>query len=139
MTNNTNPLAVFDTESQSERGAWLHLVTPGTDELAYADDARKKPLRIKLKGPESDTWATFQRKVMQQQDGKKDKRSVDEIKREDARLMARMTLAVENIPGVDMADKETITSMYENYRDIRVQALTFVLHRENFIGTGANG
>ena len=129
-----NILSVFDTEAQSEQGAWLHLVTPGTDELAYADDARKKPLRIKLKGPESDTWTAFQRKVMQQQDSKKDKRSVDEMKREDARLMARMTLAVENIPGVDMADKETVISMYENYRDIRVQALTFVLQRENFIG-----
>ena len=69
-----NILSVFDTEAQSEQGAWLHLVTPGTDELAYADDARKKPLRIKLKGPESDTWTAFQRKVMQQQDGKKDKR-----------------------------------------------------------------
>ena len=132
-----NILSVFDTEAQSEQGAWLHLVTPGTDEPAYADDARKKPLRIKLKGPESDTWTTFQRKIMQQQDGKKDKRSVDEMKREDARLMARMTLAVENIPGVDMADKETVISMYENYRDIRVQALTFVLQRENFIGKPA--
>ena len=129
-----NILSVFDTEAQSEQGAWLHLVTPDTDELAYADDARKKPLRIKLKGPESDTWTTFQRKVMQQRDDKKDKRTVDEMKREDARLMARMTLAVENIPGVDMVDKETVISMYENYRDIRVQALTFVLQRENFIG-----
>ena len=132
-----NILSVFDTEAQSEQGAWLHLTLPGTDDLAFADKQRKSPLRIKLKGPESDTWTGFQRRVMQSDD-KKDKRTPEEIKLSDSRLMARMTLDVENIPGVTMDDKESVVQMYANYRDIRMQTLTFVLRRENFIGSPVN-
>lgn len=132
----TNILALFDTESKSEDGAWLHLTVPGTDELAYADVARKKPLRIKLKGPDSDIWTAFQRKAFAKANDK-DKRTNQEIAREDARLFARMTVAVENVPGYDKPDADLV-EMYLKYKDIRVQALTFVMKRENFIGTPEN-
>ena len=130
--NTKNILSAFDTEAMCEDGEWMHLVVPGTGERAYADPDKKKPLRIKLKGPESDTWTTFFRKARQVA-GEKDTRTNDEVKLSDSRLMARMTLAVENIPGVDKSDKESIVSMYRNYQDIRSQALDFISKRENFI------
>jgi hypothetical protein len=134
----TNILSIFDTEAASETGAWLHLSVPGSDgELAYADADKKNPLRIKLKGPESDTWVAFFRKAAQQ-DNKKDKRTAQEVRLDDSKLMARMTLEVENIPGADATDRESLIRMYMDYRDIRLQALSFVMNRENFIGMPAN-
>lgn len=129
-----NVLSVFDTEAASEAGSWLHLVKPGTGgEHAYADKDRKKPLRLKLKGPDSDTWTAFQRKAMRQS-GKKDSRTHKEVAEEDAQLFARMTLEVENIPGYENPDHEKLVEMYLNYKDIRIQALQYVMDQENFTG-----
>lgn len=128
----SNILNQFDTESVSERGEWLHLAVPGTEEHAYLDDEQEKPLRIKLKGPDSDTWTAFQRKALRA-DNKKDKRTTKEIAKEDAQLFARMTLEVENIPEYENPDREQLVEMYTKYKDIRIQALTFVINRENFI------
>lgn len=131
-----NILKQFDTESVSESGEWLHLTIPGTDEHAYADEEQQKPLRIKLKGPDSNTWTSFQRKALRS-DNKKDNRTPKEVSKEDAQLFARMTLEVENISDDEIdyseADKEQLVQMYLKYKDIRIQALTFVINRENFI------
>ena len=128
----SNILTMFDTESASESGSWLHLTKPGTDgDLAYADKVTDKPLRIKLKGPDSGTWTAFQRKAMRAS-GKKDDRTAKEIAREDAKLFARMTLETENIPGYEKADEAALVEMYLKYKDIRMQALKWVMQKENF-------
>jgi len=129
----TNILQMFDTESASESGSWLHLTKPGTDgDLAYAEKGNTdKPLRIKLKGPDSGTWTAFQRKAMKGS-GKKDTRTAKEIAREDANLFARMTLETENIPGFEVVDENVIFDMYFKYKDIRMQALRWVMNQENF-------
>jgi hypothetical protein len=129
----SNILQMFDTESASETGSWLHLAKPGTDgDLAYAGKGTDKPLRIKLKGPDSGTWTAFQRKAMKGS-GKKDTRTAKEIAREDANLFARMTLETENIPGYQDADEAALIHMFFKYKDIRVQSLRWVLNQENFI------
>jgi len=111
----------------------LHLAKPGTDgDLAYAGKGTDKPLRIKLKGPDSGTWTAFQRKAMKGS-GKKDTRTAKEIAREDANLFARMTLETENIPGYQDADEAALIDMFFKYKDIRVQSLRWVLNQENFI------
>ena len=128
----SNILQMFDTESASESGSWLHLTKPGTDgELAYADKSTDKPLRIKLKGPDSGTWTALQRKAMKDS-GKKDTRTAKEIAREDANLFARMTLETENIPGYEGADEAALIDMFIKYKDIRMQALRWVMNQENF-------
>ena len=128
----TNILQMFDTESASETGSWLHLTKPGTDgDLAYADKGTTKPLRIKLKGPDSGTWTSFQRKAIKAS-GKKDSRTSKEIAREDANLFSRMTLETENIPGYEGADEAALIDMYVKYKDIRIQALKWVMNQENF-------
>ena len=130
--NTSNILEMFDTESASETGSWLHLTKPGTDgDLAYADKSTDKPLRIKLKGPDSGTWTSFQRKAMKAS-GKKDSRTSKEIAREDANLFSRMTLETENIPGYEGADEAALIDMYVKYKDIRIQALKWVMNQENF-------
>ena len=130
---NTNILQMFDTESASESGSWLHLTKPGSDgDLAYAEKGNTdKPLRIKLKGPDSGTWTAFQRKAMKGS-GKKDTRTAKEIAREDANLFARMTLETENIPGYEGADEAALIDMFIKYKDIRMQALRWVMNQENF-------
>ena len=132
----TNILQMFDTESASESGSWLHLTKPGTDgDLAYADKGTSKPLRIKLKGPDSGTWTSFQRKAMKAS-GKKDSRTSKEIAREDANLFSRMTLETENIPGYESAAEAALIDMYIKYKDIRIQALKWVMNQENFTQPG---
>lgn len=130
----TNILKMFDTVSSSEEGSWLHLNVPGTEEKAYADgDKQKKPLRIKLKGPDSDAWTVFQRKAMKSQG--KEKSHEDTIL-EDSKLFAKMTLAFENIPSdsgqsLELTQENAI-KLYMNYKDIRIQALRFVMDASHF-------
>lgn len=128
-----NVLQQFDTVSASEEGAWLHLTIPGSDEKAYLDEAQEKPLRIKLKGPDSDTWTAFQRKAMR---AKQNDKSVDETTNEDAKLFSKMTVSWENIPD-DNGDEleftaENAIKIYRKYKDIRIQALRFVMDQANF-------
>lgn len=126
----TNILKQFDTVSASEEGAWLHLRSPGTDERVY--NGKNKPLRIKLKGPDCDAWTSFQRKAMKGQ-GKKDDRSLEDVALEDSKLFAKMTLAWENMPAeVGECNYENAIKLYLNYKDIRMQALRFVVAQENF-------
>ena len=129
-----NILKAFDTVSSSESGAWLHLVMPGTEEKAYADgDKQKKPMRIQLKGPDADAWTAFQRKALKNQS--KEKSHEDAIL-DDAKLFAKMTLGFENIPdgkdGELAFTFESALKLYLNYKDIRMQALKFVMAQENF-------
>jgi hypothetical protein len=126
----TNILKQFDTVSASEEGAWLHLCSPGTGERVY--NGKNKPLRIKLKGPDCDAWTSFQRKAMKGQ-GKKDDRSLEDVALEDSKLFAKMTLAWENMPAeVGECNYENAIKLYLNYKDIRMQALRFVVAQENF-------
>ena len=132
----TNILNMFDTEKSSEDGAWLHLTVPGTDEKAYADgDKQKKPMRIKLKGPDSNHWTSFQRKALKTDNKSK---SHDDTVTEDSKLFAKMSLEFDNIPNNDGSGKlefsfENAMKLYMNYKDIRMQALRFVMSQENFI------
>lgn len=127
-----NILQQFDTVKASEEGAWLHLCAPGTDEKVYTDKANKKPLRIKLKGPDCDVWTAFQRKAMQAQ-SKKDSRSPEDVAYEDSKLFAKMTVAWENMPAeIGECSYENGIKLYSTYKDIRMQALRFVMSQENF-------
>lgn len=131
----TNILKMFDTVSSSEQGAWLHLTIPGSEEKAYLDgEKKKKPIRILLKGPDSDVWTAFQRKAMKSQAKEK---SHEDTVLEDAKLFAKMTLGFDNIPDdngkpIELTQESAI-KLYMNYKDIRMQALRFVMSQENFI------
>lgn len=127
----SNILEIFDTESQSEAGSWLHLNTPGKYGVpAYADpDTKALPLRIKVRGPESDIWQGFRRKAMQMG---KDNRTLEEVKRDDSKILARMTLDIENFPGFDNT-KEDLVRLYLGYQDVRRQVLLHILEGEHFL------
>lgn len=130
-----NVLKQFDTVKTSEEGAWMHLVAPGTDDKVYLDDEQKQPVRIKLKGPDSPMWVNFQRKAIRSD--KKDNRSVEDVAVEDSKLFAKMTLDFENIPnddgkGTQTFSREAAIQLYLKYKDIRMQALRFVVSQENF-------
>jgi hypothetical protein len=137
MTMN-NLLQMFDTVSSSEKGAWLHLTIPGSQEKAYTDGKKqKKPMRIMLKGPDSDEWTAFQRKAMKTQGGEsKWLKSHEDTILEDSKLFAKMTIAFDNIPNADGGvlafTFESAVKLYMNYKDIRIQALRFVMSQENF-------
>lgn len=147
----TFKLSIFDTVAQSSEGAWLHLTVPGSRNYAYLDghlENPKKPLRIHLKGADSDTYAKEiqrinrkERKAEMQQRGKIKEKSLEEIVLEWAELFAKMTLGWENIPDDDGKPLpftfENAVKLYISYKDIRVQAGLFIDTQENFIKTSA--
>lgn len=121
-------LSLFDTEKASESGAWLHLKLP-TGGLAYLDgDAKKKPLRIRLKGPDSPEWQSYIRKA---------RKSTEEMTPEDeskseSELYASMTLELQNIPGYTGENARPLTEMYSKHLDIRRQCTQFLFDRQAF-------
>ena len=130
-------LDLLDTEAQSESGAWLHLTKPGTTkQRLYLDDDPDKPVRIKTKGPDSETWTSFMRKSAKEKADSADKSSA-EVAMEDARILARMTLAWENLPVGDNGepapfDRDTAVEVYRKYKDMRMQLIHHILDREAF-------
>jgi len=130
-------LDIFDTESASARGSWLHLKHPVTGALMFIDAEQKKPLKIKLKGPDSNEWILFMRQ------GRKDSASdvvdLDAEKDRDAKAYASLTLDMQNIPGVDKNNPDSVTAMYRSHKDIREQAFVHIVNRENFTGAPENG
>lgn len=133
MSNNI--LKMFDTVAASEEGAWLHLNVPASEEKAYLDGSkRKKPLRLKLQGPDSNVWVSFIRKASRA--GAKSE-SIEDTDLHDAKLLAKMTLGWENIPdneGKELAfSYEAAVKLYRDYKDLRVQALKHIGNQEAFI------
>lgn len=118
----TDFLDIFDTESLSETGAWLHFEKPDGSGLAYHKD---KPVRVKLKGPDAPEWQLFLREAQKS----KDDESPEEERKREARLFASMTISNE-VPGFEKGDKNY--DMYYKYRDFRRQATTFLLKRRDF-------
>ena len=137
----TNVLQMFDTVKLSEDGAWLHLNVPCSNQKAYADKEKKKPLRIKMKGPDCNKWSEFKLKSQRAKPGKNGKveeKSISEIALDDAKLLASLALEFQNIP--DASGKSELPCTYENaiklyldYKDIRVQALSMLFDQENFM------
>lgn len=137
----SNILEQFNTVKLSEDGAWLHLNTPCSNKKAYADKDNKKPLRIKMKGPDCNKWSEFKLKSQRakpEKNGKPVEKTVSEISLDDAKLLASLALEFENIP--DGSGKGDLTCTYENavklyldYKDIRVQALSMLFDQERFM------
>ncbi|HEY7885454.1 MAG TPA: hypothetical protein VIC08_10950, partial [Cellvibrionaceae bacterium] len=138
----TNFLSVLDTEAASESGDWLHIENPATGDPMYwenppkgakLDTEGRAPVRIKLKGPDSDTWQSFTRKAMKEMSKANAKgsgiydRSGDEIRREDSQLYAKMSLDWENIPSDDGQEilpftRDNAIAFFMKYKDARHQA-----------------
>lgn len=137
----TNILQMFDTVKLSEDGAWLHLNVPCSNEKAYADKDKKKPLRIKIKGPDCNKWSEYKIKAQRakpNKNGKVAEKTVAEIALDDSKVVAALTLGFENIP--DSSGKADLVCSYENalklyldYKDIRIQMLNMLFEQENFM------
>jgi hypothetical protein len=100
-----------------------------TEEKLYFDDDKKKPVRIKVMGPDSDPWTAFARKHQNQSKMK----SNDDVELEEAKLYAKMTIAWENIPKeAGECTHENALKLYKKYKGVRVQITQFVVDRSNF-------
>jgi hypothetical protein len=134
-------LSVFDTVSQANNGASLHLLVPGSRQPAYLDADNKnpkKPLKITLLGMDSDTYA----KHLQEKARARRKKGNDDLDLEQAiddacELYAKLTTGWENIPDKDgnpmPFNFENAVSLYKQFKDIRVQVGNFIAEQENFI------
>ena len=132
MTN----LAIFDTKSKAEKGAWLHLENPETGDLMFADEEQTKPMRIKLLGANSDKFEKIKMAAMRKARNKKKVKLSDseELKAavlEVSEMYAKMTLETENLSDKPFTHEETI-QMYIQYLDIRKQVGQFIGSDENF-------
>ena len=134
-------LSMFDSVSQANEGAELHLCLPASDELAYNDG---KPLTITLRGSDSDVFALEMQRRLQlsaknQKKGKEDEEiDIKKATRESCRFLAKMTIGWAGIPSADgkkllpfsEAEAEVL---YLKYKDIRLQVDKFIGSRVNFI------
>ena len=136
----TNILNMFDTVKLSEDGSWLHLVSPGDKEKVFADgEKKKKPLRIKLKGPDSDAWTCYVRKNTKNIGSDKEKskqKSIADTNLDEATIAAKLTIGFDNIPngsGDDLQFSfESALKLYLDYKDIRMQVVGFMTRQVNF-------
>lgn len=128
-------LDIFDTESKSESGAWLHLKNPATKQPVYLDNDPDLPVRIRLKGPESRTWKKFLMKASREKD--EGRRELDDIALQDAQLYAAMTMEWDNLPGADgepaVFSRDLAVEVYRKHADLRNQMFRFIAERENFL------
>lgn len=137
----TNILQMFDTVKLSEDGAWLHLNIPCSNKKAYADKENKKPLRIKMKGPDCNKWSEYKIKAQRakpDKNGKYAEKTVSEIAMDNCKILAALTLGFENIPSNDGKSDleftyENALKLYLDYKDIQVQALAMLFEQENFM------
>lgn len=128
-----NILNFFDTESVSENGAWLHFVHPHTKKPVYLDKEKKKPFRMKFKGPQSDEWVSFIRKNRDS----KAKPDYQDEKIKDAKVFTKMLLEWENVPveggePTSKMDKDYAFELFFKHKDLRDQALYHIIAHENF-------
>ena len=143
-------LATLDTESHQEEGAWLHLCYPGTQTLAYTDEEKTKPARIKMKGMLSisgkETIARARNKAMKVaiEQGKSSKpefkeetlATYEEKKVEDAKELAELAIGWENILDEDGKEvkftKEAFLNAVSNAHDLRRQCREFIQDQTAF-------
>lgn len=139
-------LASMDKEGQANRGAWLHFTDPTTGEPAYLDKAKKKPVRVKLLGMNSNEFRLAQIEAANKAKKGGDKESelftiedLQKTKEDAAKLYARMTSDWQNMPAFDGSDsteefsKDAAFTLYLNYSDARLQASAFISDDANFM------
>lgn len=134
-------LNVFDTVTQANSGAELHLLVPGSKVPAYADDKETKPLTINLLGSDSDLYSKeIQKKARELRRKKSNSNDLDLDKniREACELYARLTVGFKNIPSDEKGKYlectyDTAFNLYMKYKDIRVQVGDFISDQANFI------
>jgi len=134
-------LSIFDTVTQSNAGAKLHLLVPSTKMPAYADAKETLPLTISLLGADSDLYSKeIQKKARELRRKKNNSNDLDLDKsiREACELYARLTVSFENIPSGEKG--KYIEGTYQNafdvylkHKDIRVQVGDFISDQSNFI------
>lgn len=128
-------LDCLDTKGKSERGSWLHLKNPATKDPLYLDDDQTRPVRILMKGPDSDTFAEYFRAKQRQSVAEQSYQ--DQVKDESA-FYADMALDWENMPPVQ-GDDETVPfsrkaalAHFTALKDLRDQAFAHITKREHF-------
>ena len=134
-------LNVFDTVTQSNKGAELHLLVPSSKIPAYADEKETKPLLINLLGSDSDAYRKeIQKKARELRRKKNTSNDLDLDKNilEASELYARLTTGFKNIPGDEKGKDLDCTfdnafNLYMKYKDIRVQVGDFISEQANFI------
>lgn len=139
----------LDTETVQEKGAWLHLVNPANGELAYADEEKEKPCRIKFKGWHSEAGKEMalkgrnkmMKEAVNQGNGKKKVKELttQDLKENavtDAETLKALAIDWENICGSDGKEIPFSEAAFYNAAlralDLRKQALDFIQDQSVF-------
>lgn len=150
-------LNVFDTVSAANKGAVLHLRLPVTNELAYADEEKTKPVTITLQGTDSDAYS----KIIEFNANKRNKETalkarekaragkfnhiddeaelinLEEQQQAACEMYAKLTTGFENI-SLDgkkplECTVENARNLYMSHKGIRTQVDAFIADQANFI------
>lgn len=134
----------FDSVSQANEGAELHLTNPLTGELAYIGDDESMPVKIRLLGYDSDVSAKEAQKKAKALRRKNNSNDIDidKMTRESCELYARLTVELINVPAEESTEKKFVSrettfeecvKLYMNYKEIRKQVGDFIADNTNFI------
>jgi hypothetical protein len=102
-----------------------------------------EPVRIRLRGPDSDVYREFSRKQIQKRfaRGNDPKRindlDMEEVEKDSLDMLAAMTVGWENVLDTDGTEiafsTEVARALYVSYPVVREQVDTFVANRRNFL------
>lgn len=134
----------FDSVSQANEGAELHLINPLTGELAYIGDDESMPVKIRLLGYDSDVSAKEAQKKAKALRRKNNSNDIDidKMTRESCELYARLTVELINVPSEESTEKKFVSrkttfeecvKLYMDYKEIRKQVGDFIADNTNFI------
>lgn len=129
-------LANLDTKTAMEKGAVLQLRHPATNELLFADDAKKKPMTITLMGIDGETFSKIRR-----ENQRKLSKANKSFNPEDADEQGLDTLAALTKDWANLVlggkplefSRDNARKLYSDYPWIRELVNEFCSLRENFI------
>jgi len=134
-------LPQIDTKSLADTGVLMTVTQFDGDEPLIAKNG--EPVRIRLRGPDSDVYREFTRKQIQKRfaRGNDPKRlnelDMEEVEKDSLDMLAAMTVGWENVLDTDGTEipfsVEVARALYVSYPVVREQVDTFVANRRNFL------
>ena len=134
-------LPQIDTKSLADTGVLMTVKQFDSDEPLIAKNG--EPVRIRLRGPDSDVYREFSRKQIQKRfaRGNDPKRindlDMEEVEKDSLDMLAAMTVGWENVLDTDGTEiafsTEVARALYVSYPVVREQVDTFVANRRNFL------
>ena len=129
-------ISAIDVRSGANEGAWLHISHPKTSKLLYADDDCTVPIRVKVRGLESDAVREVRESARRANLAAKQGEVAVSLEELDKLIRLALIVDIEGLGdngrpfGSTNADKERFLKLSDN---INAQVLKFAEDSKNFL------